>query len=134
MGDRIDEGWMREQAKEMREERQADLKAAGPLLNEGQKAELQSFLKTACWMKPADANDVVDTISQLAGEKGSNAKQVVRDALEGHVSKVFLKNEGNFKPVTGMLEAAIAAREARIVTSHKPATASPATSAPQMKS
>ncbi len=69
MGDPIDEGWMREQAKEMREERAADLKAAGPLLNEGQKQELQSFLKTTCWMKPADAADAADTISQLAGER-----------------------------------------------------------------
>ncbi|MBU6476092.1 MAG: hypothetical protein KGL10_00385 [Alphaproteobacteria bacterium] len=134
MGDRIDEGWMREQAAETRQERAKALKAAGPLLDEEKMAEMRSFLKNKCWMEPAAANDVIDTINSLAGEKGADARAVIRDALEGHVTAAFLKNENNFAPVTGLIGSAIAAREARIAALHKTMHAPSPAVPPRLKS
>ena len=134
MADRIDEDYGRELQKEAREARQADLKAAGDLLNPAQQKELRNFLVNDCWMKPAEAQDVMDTINSLAGDVGvktnsglkqptiaEQVKGVVHDALQGHVKDKFLNNEDNFKMINGLLTQAIEAREAKIEALHQPA-------------
>lgn len=123
--DRIDREYMREQQKEMREERQADLAKAGPLLNPKQEQQLENFLTHQCWLTPAAAKGVMETIKGLAGEDGASPKQVLKDALEGHVKPAFLKNDGNFTEATSLLTTAIADREQRIVEMKAPAVAQP---------
>jgi hypothetical protein len=105
--DRIDRDFMLEEAKRQREERAAELQAAGPLFDKKQEAELQCFLEEQCWLKPAAVRDVMDTIGALAGEPGANARSVVKDALEGHVSQKFLANDGNFTAIIKMVSEAI---------------------------
>lgn len=148
MADRIDEDYGRELQKEARAERQADLKAAGDLLSPAQQKDLKNFLVNDCWMKPAEAQDVMDTINSLAGDVGvktnsgfrqptiaEQVKGVVHDALQGHVKDKFLNNDDNFKPITGMLTQAVEAREAKIAALHQPAgttqTANVSVSAPK---
>lgn len=123
--DRIDAQYMREQQKEMREERQADIAKAGPLLTVKQEAQLENFLTSQCWLTPADARDVVDTIKSLSGEDDTSPKQILKDALEGHVKPAFLKNDANFVEPLTMLTGAIEAREERIKV-NKAAEAAPA--------
>lgn len=118
MGDRIDDEYGRELAKEIKSERQADVTAAGALLSGEQVKELKGFLQNQCWLKPAQAQEVGETIDQLAGEKGAKPLQVIKDALEGHVPVKFLNNDDNFKPIAGMIGNAIEAREARIEALH----------------
>ena len=142
MADRIDDEYGRELQKEVRVERQADLQAAGDLLNADQQREIKAFLVDKCWLKPAAAADVLDTINSLAGDVGGKAnsgfgqpkladqiQSVVHDALEGHVSAKFLNNADNFKPITAMLTQAVEARETRIEALHAPAGKGPAVAA-----
>ena len=143
MADRIDDEYGREVQQELRQEREADLKAAGALLNPAQQKDLQTFLTQSCWLKPGEAQDVMDTINSLAGDVGAKTsgwqpkladqvKDVVKNALEGHVPDKFLKNDSNFTSITGMLTQAVEAREEKIKVLHSPggqtqtATAAPA--------
>ena len=121
---------------DMKIERDADLKAAGPLLNDKQSKQLEDFLVQKCWLNPQAAHDVIETINALAGEKGANAKQVLKDALEGHVKPAFLKNDNNFTEAVTLLNTAISDRETRIASLHEtggPAVASTATSKVTLK-
>lgn len=130
--DRIDRDFMLEESKRQREERQADVAAAGPLLDERQTAELRQFLEQQCWMKPQQARDVIETISALAGEAGANPRSVVKDALEGHVSQKFLANDANFTGIIRMIAEAISGLNERIA-GRTTAPEEPALSTPPLK-
>lgn len=120
---------------DMKEARDADLAKAGPLLSIKQEAQLENFLTSQCWLTPADARDVVDTIKSLSGEDDTSPKQIIKDALEGHVKPAFLKNDANFSEPLTLLTGAIEAREERIKVNKAADAAAPTASksAPAVK-
>lgn len=120
MGDRIDEQVGREWAQEQRAEREADLKIVGPLFC-GVTRELVEFKIADATRLPKDeVKDIVDTIDHLAGEKGANAKQIIKYAIADHINKPAFVNHlaGELEDV---VKSAVAEREDRIAALHAPA-------------
>ncbi|TAL40038.1 MAG: hypothetical protein EPN97_01280 [Alphaproteobacteria bacterium] len=113
MGDRIDESWMREQQKEMREERAKQVAAAGPLFDDKTRAQIEFKIADATRLPAGDVRQIVDTIDKLAGEKGAKALDVARDALSTKIKKeVFVNNLS--KELQGVVQTSMEAREQRI--------------------
>jgi hypothetical protein len=123
MGDRIDEGWMREQQKEMKEERAKQVEKAGPLFDDRTRAQFEYKIADATRLPQAEVRDIVDTIDKLSGEYKANPRDVIKEALSGHIKKeVFVNNLA--KELEGTVKTAITAREERIEAGEaKPAVA-----------
>jgi hypothetical protein len=116
MVDRLDLGFMREENKRLDDEWRSAREAAGPLLSATQKTKIMA---TFSWMGSKEAEDVLDTVSYLAGERGPNDKpnhalDILKQALSDHVSGAFLKNNANFTAAASVLTAALEEREERI--------------------
>ncbi len=125
MADRIDEMVAREWAKDAQQEREADVKKAGPLFDDKTRAMVDFKISEATRLPTAEVKDIVDTIDHLAGEKGANAREVVAHALDGHVSNPkFIKNFA--KEMEGVVKTAIDARENRITALHAAPDSKPA--------
>jgi hypothetical protein len=113
MGDRIDESWMREQQKEMKEERSKQVREAGPLFDESTRAQFEYKITEATRLPKAEVKDIVDTIDKLAGEYKANPREVIKEAVSGHIKKeAFVNNLA--KELEGGVKAAMEAREERI--------------------
>lgn len=113
MGDRIDESWMREQQREMREERAKQVAAAGPLFDDKTRAQVEFKIADATRLPAGDVRKIVDTIDKLSGEKGAKAFDAVHEALATQIKKeVFVNNLS--KELQGVVQASMEAREQRI--------------------
>jgi hypothetical protein len=133
MGDRIDEQVGREWAQEARAEREADVQKAGPLFDARTRDMVVTKISDATRLPKAEVNDIVDTIDHLAGEKGANARQVIKYALDGHVPNPKFINAFS-KELEGDVNTAMVAREARITALHaQPAVKPAAPAAPAFK-
>jgi hypothetical protein len=123
MGDRIDESWMREQQKEMKEERSRQVQEAGPLFDDRTRAQFEYKIADATRLPKDEVKDIVDTIDRLAGEYKANPREVIKEAVSGHIKKeAFVNNLA--KELEGGVKAAMEAREERIEAGDsKPAVA-----------
>ncbi|MEZ0260841.1 MAG: hypothetical protein ACAH80_07515 [Alphaproteobacteria bacterium] len=105
--DRFDRLHMLDEYKRQNEIRQGDITAVGGLLDGAATQKMSDFLTQRCCISRLQAGDVLDTITNLAGQQGADPIQVLRESLAGHVSKPFLAHTANLKEAEGILKTAI---------------------------
>lgn len=105
--DRFDRYNILEEYKRQNEIRQGDIKAVGGLLDNQATQKLGEFLTQRCCINAIRALDVIETITGLAGQQGADPIAVLRESLQGHVSKPFLSHTSNLREAETILKDAI---------------------------
>lgn len=105
--DRFDRQHMLDEYKRQNEIRQGDITAVGGLLDGVATQKMTDFLTQRCCISRLNAGDVLDTITNLAGQQGADPLAVLRESLQGHVSKPFLGHTANLREAEGILKTAI---------------------------
>ena len=127
--DRLDRQWMHEQRREFNADREADLKAAGPLL---QGAKLDAFVKKIeeeTRLPRAVVGNIVETINGTAGQPDVDTYGTIKEAFSGHITNPRFLDRFSMD-LAKDVKVAIDDREQRIVQM-KAAPAAPTVAAPK---